>query len=505
MPITIPIRYDIQKNLAKYERIRVLLDNDEEQYKTDTFCLKFPNEAENARTIRKDLLKYSFKNIANDLISATKDAIWHEGIRLEFDGKESNPLFKWSQDVTLGLNRTSILDYLGDVSVFHLRGYGHVWTILDKPDYNAVNFQDELNNGAPYITNIYPGDVLNYEIVNGELEWFAYKYCYSPPWLDPTGPQPVKSTDKIQTRIWTKSQFIIVEAGGSVKTFNHKFGFVPIVYQPFFLSSDSSSILGITPFFASSNMIIFANNLKSVADMELIKHGTSVLMMNADAFSSINTETDGKGNTKIKKQDPQGYNILTYEGEVPPQYLVKDLQAVDKANAQANEYFMAAIQNERSLQSIFHKRETVRESGETKAYDAEPARAGLRATSQDLESLTRKTLNMVARMLGREDLVDSFTVQFPERFILTKTLEEKLDGVGKMFECKYPSVTGIKETYKAMTPDIVNDDEKRIVVDKEIEEAVITINTDEEIRKEVEAEMAAKNNTESSGNNGGTE
>lgn len=489
MTIQIPTRYDILKNLKKYERIRILLDSDEAKYSSDTFCLKFPNESKNARDIRKELLSVSFKNIANDLISATKDAIFHEGIRLEFKGG-TNPLAAWAQDVTLGLDRTSLLEYCGDVSIYHLRGYGHIWTILDKPNYEAANFADELNNGAPYICNVYPGDVINYELIDGELEWFAYRYIYCPEWPDPTQPAP-KEKGMMQTRIWTRTEFIVCESSGKVLRFPHKFGFVPVVYQSFFLPTDNSSILGITPFFATSNMIIFGNNLMSVADLELIKHGTSVLMMKSDAFGAMNVEVTGKGEAKIKKQDPQGYNILTYEGEVEPKYLVKDLQAVEKANTQAAYYFQSAIENERSLQSIFKKRDTVRETGPSRAFDAEPARAGLRATAEDLESWCRKVLNMAARMLGREALVDSFIVKFPERFILTKTLEEKLAQIKLMTEVNYPSITGRKESFKSLTPDIVHDTESREKVNKEIDDADIKLEGDDEkeIMKQVNKEL----------------
>lgn len=467
------------------------MESDEDKYTTDTFCPKLPNESENAREVRKKLYKPSFLNIANDLIGATKDAIFHEGIRLEFIGAEKNPLYEWHNDVTLGRDNTSIIDYCQDIVIEGLRAYGHVWTVLDKPDYNAVNFQDELINGAPYISNIFPGDVINYEILDGQLLWFAYKYNYCPAWTNPLERQPA-SAGKTQTRIWARDKFIVIENGekGGIKEFNHNFGFVPVVYQSFVESSDANSLLGITPFFTTSNLIITANNLKSVADLEIYKHGTSVLMQHEDNISSLNQETDGKGKTHVKMQDPTGYNIYTYSGEKPPEYLVKDLQAVDKANSQSLYYFNAAIQNERSLQSIQKKRDTVRESGETKQYDAEPARAALRTTANKGESWMKKVLNMVALMLDREKLVDSYVCEFPQRYILTKTLEEKFNQIKGAIENRYPSVTGMKEMFKSLTPDIAHDEEVRAIIDGEIEKAEISVNTDEEIRKEVEDEMA---------------
>lgn len=488
MAINIPVRADIAKNLEKYSRVRILLDNDEDQYTSDTFCLRFPNEPENARTIRKNLLKTSFKNITNDLISATKDAIFHEGIRLEFNEGAQNPLSTWSKNITRGMNGMSLLQYVADIVVYGLRAYGHVWTVLDKPDYTATDLADEMENGAPYVSNIYPGNAVNYEIENGDLKWFAYRYNYIKPWEDPLVPMKEQRLEK-QTRIWTRDQFIVVDEKNNTYTRNHNFGFVPVIYQSFIQPNEDGTIIGQTPFFTSSNMIIFANNMQSVGDMEIIKHGTSVLLVHEDGVSSMNTEVDDKGEVRTKLQDAPGFNKYVYGGEREPRYLTKDLAAVDKANSQADYYFNAAIQNERTLQSIFRKRDTVRESGITKDYDSEPTRAGLRATAEDLESWCKKVLNMAARMLGRDDLIDSFTCEFPESYIITKTLNEKFDEIIKMLESRYPSVTGIKEAYKSLTPDIAHNSDVREVINKEIDDAEIDIETEKEILDEVNKEM----------------
>jgi hypothetical protein len=340
----------------------------------------------------------------------------------------------------------------------------------------------------PYISNVYPGNAVNYEIQNGELQWFAYNYHNNKPWNNPLEELGDKRENK-QQRIWTKDKFIIIEEGKAPIERPHPFGFVPVIPQGFIFPSDENSIVGQTPFFTLSNMIIFANNMQSVADMEIIKHGTSVLLVHEDGVSSQNTEVDAEGKVKTKLQDVQGYNKYVYGGENPPTYLVKDLQAVDKANSQADYYFNAAIQNERTLQSIFHKRDTVRESGVTKDYDSEPTRAGLRATAEDLEQWCKKVLNMSARMLGREDLVDSFICEFPESYILTKTLNEKFDEIGKMIKTQYPSITGIKEIYKSITPDIAHDSTVRDTINKEIDTAEISIDPEKDLQDEIDKEM----------------
>ncbi len=476
--INIPLRYDILRHKEKYDRIRVLLENDESEYTNDTFCLTLPNEPPNAKDIRKKLLKVSFKNITHDLLSATKDAIFHEQIRLAFEGGNKNPLFDWCKDVTMGDKNMSLLQYAADVICYGLRGYGHVWTILDKPDYQANSFQDELKSGAPYIANVWPGNVQNYEIQNGELQWFAYNCLYTPQWADPLLPQPTGA--RPQLRIWTKNNFVVVD-DGKATTFTHNFGFVPVVYQSFILPTDEASIIGITPFFTTSNLLIAANNMQSIADMEIYKHGTSVLTMHEESINTLNNEIDGSGGEHTKTQDPTGFNILHWSGVEPPEYLVKDLQAVEKAGDRASYYFGAAIQNERTMQSIFRKRETVRESGETKDYDAEPARAALRATAEDLEEWCKKVLIMVSRMFNKPELTDKLICEFPENFILTKDFNTKLDEIAKMATAKYPSARGWKEKFKSLTPDIAHNQDIREEIDKEIEEAEINVDFDAEV------------------------
>jgi len=261
------------------------------------------------------------------------------------------------------------------------------------------------------------------------------------------------------------------------------------------MPSDENTILGLTPFFTTSNYIIYANQLQSIADMELFKFGNSLLLVHEDGISAQNTEIDSNGIAKTKIQDAAGYNKYVYGGDNKPEYLTKDLGAIDKSNSQADYYFNLAIQNERTLQSIFHKRDTVRESGITKDYDSEPTRAGLRATAEDLEQWCKNVLNMAARMLNREDLVDSFVCEFPESYILTKSLNEKFDEIGKMLKTSYPSVTGIKEIYKSITPDIAHNSTIRDKINKEIEIADISIDPDKEIQDAVNKEMNAEKET----------
>lgn len=488
--VTIPVRDDIRKYLNIYARIRALIENDEDLYETDMFCLSLPNEPPNAKDVRRKLLRKAFDNITHDLLNATKDAIFNEGIRLEF--KESDVLKNWVNNVTLGGDDVSLIEYAADVVTYGLRAYGHVWTVLDKPTGPFTSMEDEIKNGAPYLANIYPGNIINYEIVNGELIWIAYYMPYAAPWLNPLEKPPAIG-GKTEIRVWTQNDYYVIRNNAVVpdEHINHNFGFVPVVYQQFIAPPDDSSIIGISPFFTSSNLIIYANNMQSVGDMELFKHGSSVLLVHEESINNMNSEIDETGIPKTKLQDAKGYNKYVYSGENAPRYLTKDLNAVGIANRQADHYFMAAVQNERSLQSVSSKRETVRESGETKVYDAAPARAALRATAQDLEKWCIKVLNMAARLYGREDLINSFTCEFPDRYIISNSAEEKFKRIEQMIKTKYPSVTGMKEAYKSLTADIAHDDAARAIINTEIEENTnLEMSIQEEIDNQIRDDLS---------------
>ena len=486
-PITIPLHPDLAKYRPRYERIRVLIEEDEMAYETSAFMLPMPNEGANARTIKKPLFRHAFRNISLEIISAVKDSIFKEPIRLELPGEEKNPLWEFVQDVTRGGDDVPLLQYAKDICTLALRAYGMIWTVIDKPDYQATNFQDELINGKPYINNISPLNVRNFSVVNGELEWFAYDHLYRPIWADPTKKTPVS---KKQIRIWTKESFHIVEEGQLKETFKHNFGFVPVVYQAFFLPIDTTSIIGITPFFASSRYIIWANNVGFVGDFEITKHGNSVLLAHENALSSMSMQVTPEGEPVSKLQDARGLNMFVWNGEHKPEYLVKDLESVDKSSDLADDYFKAAVDNERSMRSVLKKGvggHDVAESGIAKMVDMAPIMAGLRATSEDLQSWCIKVLDMVARIM---DVEPNYTCEFPRKFdIGMKMFEQQLDEIVKMKKVSYPSEIGMKEKYKALTPGITQNTDKQAEIDAEVDAADVSTESMGQLEREIDADI----------------
>lgn len=470
MPVAIPINEELTKNKKRYSRIQALIDNDEKAYGSEDFCLRFPNEPTSTRETRKRLFIPSFQNISLDLLTAPKDAIFKETVRFEFPGA-NNPLSKWFEDVTLGGDSIPFDQYIKDVVCVALRAYGTVFTVIDKPRYAAKNIVDEVENGSPYLTCIHPCNVRNWSRTNNEFDWFAYDVSWQPPWIDPLEPQPQPI---LQTRIWTRTEYIVLENGSIVpeKGFVHNFGFVPVVVQPFILPpTEYDSIVGSTPFFTTSNLIIFANNIKFIADFELVKHGNSILLVPENAMGLMNTEVDDRGRPKTRLQDTDNLNVFAYQGEERPEYLTKDLQAVPLSTQRAYEYFFAAINNERSMRAVtpaVSDGTQIAESGVSKMVDMQPVMAGLRATSDCLQSWSEKVIDIVKKMFNAENAES--IVEFPKRFdIGAKQFQQRLAEIKQLIDNGYPSSTGLKTAWKSTTGDLTQDDKLAKLINEEID------------------------------------
>lgn len=486
MPITIPLHDDLKRNKAKYERIRALVENDEDEFASETFCIPLPNEPFNARRDRIKFFVPSFNNITNSLLGATRDAIFKEEIRYVYGDEDHNPLSLWSEDVTLGGDKVTLKQYTYDTTTIALRAYGTVFTLIDKPQGQFNSYDEELKYGMPYLNNISPLSVLNFEMANNELIWFAYKVTHRPIWENPTSKMP---DPQDQIRIWTKDSMVILSNGEQIDEIPHTFGFVPVIIQSFFLPPDEDTVIGVAPFFNSSNQIIVANNMKNVSDQELRKHGGSLLLMHEQGLSDTNIEVDPAGNPHGKSQDPEAFNIFTWSGEHKPEYLVKDLQSVEMARNSYKDYLIEAVENERTMKSILKKGidgGDLAESGIAKAMDSMPIQASLKSTADDLQTWSIKVLGMVSEMLNADPVRFDYNVEFPKHFEFgNKIFNERLDEIAKMQNIGYPSVTGMKEALKSMTENITGNTELIEQINTEIDNS----DFEDEITKEVDKEI----------------
>jgi len=477
----IPINPIIQSKLPKWDRVEALLEQDEDRIKAN-FCIKLPNEQQKTYEKRKEDYPKTFINITQDLVSSPVNAIFGQGIKEDY-GRENGMLYKFSENCTLTNDRIPFARFLRDFVGVSLRAYGNVFTVIDKPRYAATSKQDERENGMPYLCNIRPQDVLNWQMVDGKLYWFAYKRQYSPNWLNPLYDDPPDT--KTVECIWTVNDFFVREKNGAIindLSYSHNFGFIPVIIQGSFLTK-ANDLLGNAAMDQTSNMIITFNNLLNVGVHELYKHGGSLLLLPEDSITGTNMDINATGDSKLKKQDGDG--VLTYTGDRAPEYLVKDLQ-VDKFMEWAKFYCDCAIENEKDLKSVIKKgtgNTVVEQSGISKIVDREPIEYNLISLAEDIEQYADKVFFYFSQLSGEtSEPIFEFDKDFDMRSFEQKMNEIKLassNGMQKMTE------TGYKELWINTVGDITRDLKTQEVITKEMEASTID-DTDELINGMIE-------------------
>jgi hypothetical protein len=457
----------ISKKMWKWDRAEILLDQDEEAIK-EKFPVQFPNESDAAFIERKKYFIQTFVNITHDLVSAPVNSIFRQSIKANFES-ETSLLKTFAENVTLGNDPTPYERYIKDFVGIGLRTYGNVITVVDKPRIEVKNRLDERKAGMPYLSNVRPQDVLDWQMQDGSMVWFAYQRNYQPEWLDPIG--TTKPDVETLQYIWTRDELIVQTGDGefvSNLSFKHGWGIVPVVWQASFLAK-ANDVIGNAAFDQTSNMIITMNNLYNLGVHELYKHGGSLLLMPEDAVSATNFGTDTDGETLLKKQNKGG--VLTYGGEIAPNYLVKDL-VTEKIMEWASFYKASAVENERDLKSVIKKGMDggdIAESSIAKVVDREPLEANLVALADDIETYTKKIMGIVAVILKVKN--DS-NLEIDKDFDI-RTLKQKFE------EIETADKTGLgmrsptlkTEMFKNTVGDITRDVKLQQTANKELEES----------------------------------
>lgn len=470
----IPTRSEVSDKHAKWDRIEALLAHDEDKFKEEPFNEKLPNETTVAYDARKVHFATGFINPSVSLVTAAASAIFQQRVKMEFDDGDTSMLATFAENCTMGNDPMPFKRYVKDHVASALRAYGTTFTVVDKPQGEALNRLQERNAGMPYLCNIRPQDVLNYEFLNGELMWFAYKATHRPLWEDPID-NPGEPESKDVERIWTRTQYVSrdIQDGTIYESVDHGWGIVPVVIQATFLPKPTN-VLGVSAFEQSSNMLIKFNNCLGVAVYELAKHGNSTLLMPEEAITASNQTTDGDGNTEMKKQDKG--TVLTYVGEKPPEYLVKDLEGIEHGMNLARYYLAQAFENERDMRSVSKKsssgsEEMIEQSGLAKLVDRDPIEANLVSLAEDCELYAQKVYDIVATMLRtKNDAVFEFDKDFDLRAFKQKLEEIKMAAEAGM---KKMTPTGYKELHKNLVPDITDDSDTQKAMIAEIDDAEV--------------------------------
>jgi hypothetical protein len=471
--IRIPVNPDIEKRAQKYERTRILFQDDEQTLRDDntyTYCFKLPHETQTEYNFRKNIFINGFINPTLELINAPGNVIFREAPKEEIP--EDSLTHEFAENVLRSKgNKISLTRWMQDIASPMFRLNGTVFVVMDMPPDITTSLQDQKDRMVyPYINFINPGDVINWEMEIGEFSWFAYKTCSRLPWTDFTKAPPRMLKE---IHVWDKVNLIIYRNGQQPEVKPHNFGFVPIIYQTSYPDS-YNGVIGDCTFFTTAKLIFSAMNFLTCANIEVLKFSASLLLMAQQAVVAENSDIDNEGKITLKKHYDE--TTLIYGGDKPPQYLTKDLQSIPVARDQYRLYMAEAIENEKSNKSMGNKGvdgTDVMQSGIAKAIDRDPIEANIVSTATDCESLHKKILVMAAQML--EEKEDDISVEYEKKYDI-KSFEDKLNNLKTIVtDIKgYPSITGKREMYKSITPGITEDPEIAKTINDEIDTADVS-------------------------------
>jgi hypothetical protein len=471
--IRIPVNPAIEKRAQKYERCRVLFEDDEQTLRNDndyTYCFKLPHEKQTEYNFRKNIFINGFINPTLELINAPGNVIFRCAPKEEIP--DNLLTFEFAKNVMHSkYNSISLIRWMQNIASPMFRLNGTVFVIMDMPIDVTVSLQDQKDRMIyPYINFINAANVINWEIQNGEFLWFAYRACSRPDWTNYTKPPP-RSTKEIH--VWDKTNLTIYRNGKDPEVKPHNFGFVPVIYQTAY-PDNYNDIIGDCTFFTTSKLIFTAMNFMTCANMEVLKYSASLLLMPQQAVIAENSNIDNEGQVTLKKHYDE--TTMIYGGDKPPQFLTKDLQSIPVARDQYREYITEAINNEKNAKSIRKMGiggEEVMQSGIAKAIERDPVQANIVSTATDCELLHRKILNMAAIIL--EEPLDEINVEYEKQYDI-KSFEDKLNNLVTFMTkvTDYPSITGKREMFKSVTEGITEEPETAKIINAEIDTADVS-------------------------------
>jgi hypothetical protein len=447
--------------------VSILVNGDEDGYKSTEFCLQFPNETHQHYKYRTGVFATGFVNPTIELISAPANTIYREEIIDNVD-KSDKVLTKFVSDCSSNNENIPLTRYMREQVCPSLRAYGTVFLILDMPQGQDMTVAQQVENGIwPYVTKIEPENVLNFEVVGGYLVWFAYKRSSRSvnQWLDPVAQS--QPDDIEEAVVWTKD-FVYISSDSGVTSQINPFGFVPVIIQASYLPR-SCSVVGDAPFFATANNIIAANNHLNTINVEVWKHANALLLMNTTSISAVNTDVDALGNFKVKTTADGG--VLLYDG-VKPEYLSSDLNVITFAERQYDRYMTEAIDNERSAKSVSRTGTGTEQamSGVALMFLRDPVVANIYSTALDMESCHERVLDMADRMIHNGQRTRTAQVEYKKDYDI-KSFDQELQELKTAYEIGLHTDIVYKEMEKKVVSSVVRDPSLRNEAFKQIDGA----------------------------------
>jgi hypothetical protein len=453
---------EIKTVLTKWERARVLIEEDEDKYSEAEYFIRLPKETLTAYKEREPTYMSGFINIAGSLLRIKGDTIYQRDVKRE--GLSSmQKAFVDRAD----MSGQKFAEIMQNEVAPALSGYGTVFAVLDKPALEAANRLEEETRGVPYITILSPFQVVDFEWdKDGSLKWFQYTTSDESPREAPDGNglAAAKYEEKLVT--WTRDEYIVRGTKGHPTRTPNPFGFVPVVIQAQFV--DPNKTLGKTSFFATSRYIFSANNLSCASNFEVYKGSSSTLLMNVqdlDESDGQTSEVSPDSNLKKIKKERDEANVLVYQNSGDkPAYLEQPLDLIDAAAKRADKYFEMALDNEKSALSVTTAQ--MPSSGISKAYDFTSVNGVLSACARALQRFEDQAIRMVGRMSGQ--LSPNLSITYPQDFDI-RSYNDKLAFVKGLMDAKFPSVLGMRDAYKSLTPEITENTTAQGKINAEID------------------------------------
>jgi hypothetical protein len=459
------IHREIETILPHWKRIQILVDGDEDLYKDREIFLQLPKETSDKHGDRWPWFLNGFFNPSQDLVTLKGDYIVRRGIERKLDSKELKAFAERADRSGETLN-----DFMRRKVAINLDAYGTVFAVVDKPRAVFADRASEIQGGMPYLCILDPQQVVNFAFnKDGSLAWFRYQAV-----MDDELPDPFNPVDSCQVVYvtWTEQEYFVHNAKGErTDYFLHNFGVVPVVIQAAFVMDDDD-VLGSSTFFTASRQIVMGNNLLSVANYEIAKFGT-VLMVDSMDWQDTPRKRDPNSNVpQMTAPTTAGDVMPVSDMNKKPEYLTKDIEIIDKANAQAHYYFeLAAISSASGQEAsplVADRTSNNPASGVAKAYDFQDVDANLASFAKELESFELKVLKIVA--IEMKVPTTGISVIYPKNFDV-RGFVDKVDRVAALQKIKFPSETGLRAAMHSMTPDLTNDEKIRTQIDSEIDEA----------------------------------
>jgi hypothetical protein len=447
-----------------WERIRVLVDEDEACYTGDSFFHGLPNESPTEKAKRKEPFRVGFFNPTQKLISTAGDFIMRQKIDRQTKSDDLKRFIDRADQSGQALS-----DFVKNQASPNLRAYGTIFGVVDKPRGMMLNKAQELAAGMPYLNILHPLQVRNWAWGrDGRLLWFRYSQAEN---IDQEDAFAQPGDSGRETVTWTETAYYRHDDRGQViEAFEHGFGVVPVAVQSAFVV-DSSKTLGKSTFFSSSRHLIMGNNHLSKANMEILKYG-SILVIGSNDWdgSRIERERDPSTNLpSLTSQEKTGEIMVIQDMAAKPGYLEKNIEIVDKANAQAWQYFGLAAQSEATGKEALplENAQAGPQSGVSKAYDFQDMDANLFAHAMDLQAFETQVVGIVAAILK---VSSEFSIKYPTSFDV-RSFKDKVDQVMQLRNAGFPSELGKRLAMKRITGDITTDPAEQEAINAEIDSA----------------------------------